>query len=52
MAFGLGFIIGPFVGGELGHFAVFGRPGALAAFGAVAPQWSPPLNGGSVRPGA
>ena len=32
MAFGLGFIIGPFVGGELGHFTVLGRPGALAAF--------------------
>ncbi|MEA2698582.1 MAG: transporter, family, tetracycline resistance protein [Myxococcales bacterium] len=32
MAFGLGFIIGPFVGGELGHFVVMGRPGALAAF--------------------
>jgi DHA1 family tetracycline resistance protein-like MFS transporter len=32
MAFGLGFIVGPFVGGELGHFVVMGRPGALAAF--------------------
>jgi MFS transporter, DHA1 family, tetracycline resistance protein len=32
MAFGLGFIIGPFVGGELGHFVVLGRPGAMAAF--------------------
>jgi MFS family permease len=32
MAFGLGFIIGPFVGGELGHFVILGHPGALAAF--------------------
>src|SRR5215471_18025388 len=32
MAFGLGFIFGPFIGGELGHFEVMGRPGALAAF--------------------
>jgi MFS family permease len=32
MAFGLGFIVGPFVGGELGQYHVFGRPGALAAF--------------------
>jgi DHA1 family tetracycline resistance protein-like MFS transporter len=32
MAFGLGFIFGPFIGGELGRFAVLGRPGALAAF--------------------
>ncbi len=32
MAFGLGFILGPFVGGELGHVVIFGRPGALAAF--------------------
>jgi MFS family permease len=31
MAFGLGFIFGPFVGGELGRFSVLGRPGALAA---------------------
>jgi DHA1 family tetracycline resistance protein-like MFS transporter len=32
MAFGLGFIFGPFIGGELGRVAVLGRPGALAAF--------------------
>jgi DHA1 family tetracycline resistance protein-like MFS transporter len=32
MGFGLGFIIGPFVGGELGRVLVLGRPGALAAF--------------------
>jgi DHA1 family tetracycline resistance protein-like MFS transporter len=32
MAFGLGFIIGPFVGGALGRVLIFGRPGALAAF--------------------
>jgi MFS family permease len=32
IAFGLGFIIGPFVGGELGQIVVLGRPGALAAF--------------------
>jgi MFS family permease len=32
MAFGLGFIFGPFIGGELGRFAVLGHPGALAAF--------------------
>jgi DHA1 family tetracycline resistance protein-like MFS transporter len=32
MAFGLGFIVGPFVGGELGRFVVMGRRGALAAF--------------------
>jgi DHA1 family tetracycline resistance protein-like MFS transporter len=32
MGFGLGFIIGPFVGGALGRVPVFGRPGALAAF--------------------
>jgi DHA1 family tetracycline resistance protein-like MFS transporter len=31
MAFGLGFIFGPFVGGELGRFSLLGRPGALAA---------------------
>lgn len=32
IAFGLGFIFGPYVGGELGRFTVFGHPGALAAF--------------------
>jgi DHA1 family tetracycline resistance protein-like MFS transporter len=32
MAFGLGFIFGPALGGLLGRFAVLGRPGALAAF--------------------
>jgi MFS family permease len=32
MAFGMGFIIGPFVGGELGRVVIHGRPGALAAF--------------------
>jgi DHA1 family tetracycline resistance protein-like MFS transporter len=32
VAFGLGFIFGPFVGGELGRFALLGGPGALAAF--------------------
>jgi DHA1 family tetracycline resistance protein-like MFS transporter len=32
MAFGLGFIFGPAIGGLLGRFAVFGRAGALAAF--------------------
>jgi predicted MFS family arabinose efflux permease len=32
MAFGLGFIIGPFVGGELGQFQVLGRAGALPSF--------------------
>src|SRR4051794_9358047 len=32
MAFGLGFVFGPFIGGELGRFAVLGRPGSLAAF--------------------
>ena len=32
MGFGLGFIIGPFVGGALGHIVVFGRVGALPAF--------------------
>jgi DHA1 family tetracycline resistance protein-like MFS transporter len=32
MAFGLGFILGPFMGGLLGRVSVFGRPGALAAF--------------------
>src|SRR3954469_6880958 len=32
MAFGLGFIFGPFIGGELGQYVIHGRPGALAAF--------------------
>lgn len=32
VAFGLGFIFGPFVGGELGRFTILGGPGALAAF--------------------
>jgi len=32
MAFGLGFIIGPSVGGALGGVIVLGRPGVLAAF--------------------
>lgn len=32
MAFGLGFIVGPFVGGELGRVVLFGREGPLAAF--------------------
>ncbi|MDX2023968.1 MAG: MFS transporter [Deltaproteobacteria bacterium] len=36
MAFGLGFILGPFIGGELGHFEVLGRQGPLAAFAAAA----------------
>lgn len=35
MAFGLGFILGPAVGGELGHVVVFGRQGPLAAFAAA-----------------
>lgn len=35
VAFGLGFVFGPFIGGELGTTAVFGRPGALAAFAAA-----------------
>jgi MFS transporter, DHA1 family, tetracycline resistance protein len=36
MGFGLGFIFGPFMGGELGRFVVLGRPGAAAAFAAAA----------------
>jgi DHA1 family tetracycline resistance protein-like MFS transporter len=36
MAFGLGFIFGPFIGGELGRFSLAGRPGAVAAFAAAA----------------
>jgi DHA1 family tetracycline resistance protein-like MFS transporter len=36
VAFGLGFILGPFIGGELGRFALFGRPSALAGLAAAA----------------
>lgn len=36
MGFGLGFILGPWIGGELGHYELMGRPGALAAFAASA----------------
>src|ERR1700759_3935358 len=32
MAFGLGFIFGPALGGLLGRYSVLGRPGALVAF--------------------
>lgn len=32
MAFGLGFILGPFLGGVLAEVPLFGRPGALPAF--------------------
>ena len=32
MGFGLGFIIGPFAGGALGHVLIHGRRGALPAF--------------------
>jgi MFS family permease len=32
MGFGLGFMIGPFIGGELGHFHVIGHQGTLPAF--------------------
>ncbi len=35
MGFGLGFIVGPFVGGELGRFEVMGQEGTLAAFTAA-----------------
>ncbi len=35
MGFGLGFMFGPFIGGELGHFEVLGRQGTLAAFTAA-----------------
>jgi DHA1 family tetracycline resistance protein-like MFS transporter len=35
MGFGLGFIFGPFVGGELGRFEVMGQEGTLAAFAAA-----------------
>jgi len=36
VAFGLGFILGPFIGGELGQFTLFGRQGALAGLVAAA----------------
>ena len=36
VAFGLGFIVGPFLGGELGRLELGGRPGAVAAFAAAA----------------
>ncbi len=36
MAFGLGFIFGPFVGGMLAQVPIMGRPGALPAFVAAA----------------
>lgn len=32
MGFGLGFMIGPFIGGELSHFHVIGHQGTLPAF--------------------
>ena len=32
IAFGLGFIFGPFIGGELARFPVLGREGTLPAF--------------------
>jgi MFS family permease len=32
MGFGLGFMIGPFIGGELGHFHIIGHQGTLPAF--------------------
>ena len=35
MGFGLGFIVGPFLGGELGRFEVLGQQGSLAAFAAA-----------------
>ncbi len=35
MGFGLGFIIGPFVGGVLGQYEVMGQQGTLAAFAAA-----------------
>jgi MFS transporter, DHA1 family, tetracycline resistance protein len=35
MGFGLGFIIGPAVGGELGQYEVMGQEGTLAAFAAA-----------------
>ena len=36
MGFGLGFMIGPFLGGELGRFHVIGHQGTLPAFAAAA----------------
>jgi DHA1 family tetracycline resistance protein-like MFS transporter len=35
MGFGLGFIFGPFIGGELGRYEVLGQEGTLAAFTAA-----------------
>jgi len=35
LAFGLGFIFGPFFGGELARLPLYGRPGALPAFAAA-----------------
>jgi MFS transporter, DHA1 family, tetracycline resistance protein len=32
MGFGLGFMLGPFIGGELGHFHIIGHQGTLPAF--------------------
>jgi DHA1 family tetracycline resistance protein-like MFS transporter len=32
MGFGLGFMIGPFIGGELGHFHLIGHQGTLPAY--------------------
>jgi DHA1 family tetracycline resistance protein-like MFS transporter len=36
VAFGLSFILGPFIGGELGQLVLFGRQGALAGLTAAA----------------
>jgi MFS family permease len=36
MGFGLGFMIGPFIGGELGRFHIIGHQGTLPAFVAAA----------------
>jgi DHA1 family tetracycline resistance protein-like MFS transporter len=36
VAFGLGFILGPFIGGELGQFVFLGRQGSLAGLAAAA----------------
>jgi DHA1 family tetracycline resistance protein-like MFS transporter len=36
VAFGLGFILGPFIGGELGQFVLLGRQGTLAGLTAAA----------------
>lgn len=35
VAFGLGFIFGPFIGGELGRFMILGRPGTAPALAAA-----------------